>query len=142
MSKLLELAERCERATGPDREMDAAIATALGFAPAGAELRDGSLSWKKPAQTERGFNYWKWYVHRAATYTASLDAAMTLVPEGHNWAVESDSDGVGAWCYDKNAHNTGPQIAATPALALTVAALRARAAQGIEARSDKTPKAA
>jgi hypothetical protein len=59
-SALLELASRCEKATGPDRELDLAIALAVG-----------DETWAEPDRA-------KLY------YTASLDAAMSLylrVPE-------------------------------------------------------------
>lgn len=66
----------------------------------------------------------------APAYTASLDAAMTLVPEGYDWAVFRTNGGltVHAWCGSRE-----DVFAATPALALTAACLRARAAQGGEA---------
>jgi hypothetical protein len=51
-------------------------------------------------------------------FTASLDAAVTLVPEGCGWMVMSSAAKVGVW----------PSHGATPALALCAAALRARAA--------------
>jgi hypothetical protein len=72
------------------------------------------------------------------SFTASLDAAMTLCPDDHGegpWlpCIESDSswNGVrwraqlGHYCYDA----TESCYAATPALALTAAALLARAEQ-------------
>lgn len=77
---LLALAERIEVATEPDRELDALIAAALrigtehawannfpewqGRSDGRVYLEDGGPSFKAPA------------------FTASLDAAMTLVPEG------------------------------------------------------------
>jgi hypothetical protein len=120
---LLALAERCEAATGPDRELDKAIFDALPFdaLPKGIE--------------------------GIARYTASLDAAMTLVPEGALWEVDHKLNigpgdtfeqpegepardfraGVGIgdvpaqWTYGRNFSSS--------ALALCAAALRARAAQ-------------
>jgi hypothetical protein len=68
---LKALAERCEQASGPDREINKDILLALGY------------SW-------RGMNYWHSDDKRAwegsISFTASLDTALTLVPEG--WAVE------------------------------------------------------
>lgn len=56
---------------------------------------------------------------------ASLDAALTLVPEGWDWVINSD----GA-CTLEHPDHAVPLVeafAATPALALCAAALRARA---------------
>jgi hypothetical protein len=112
VSALLQLAERCEKAAGPDRKLDVAIYKAIP-----------ELLLEVPA------------------YTASLDAAMQLVPEDFRW-----------WFSCGNIRPTGepPEVqqafakvwqsttaehdlwrgdgATTPALALCAAALRARAA--------------
>ena len=74
-TNLEKLAERVERA-GPDRELDLAIAKVrrVNPVPAGATydyaLDDGKHAWS--AGMGMG----------VPAYTASLDAAMTLVPEG------------------------------------------------------------
>jgi hypothetical protein len=121
MSGLIELAARVEAAEGPDRELDALIYRALAGFP-----------------TEHWFRYGETHLtdERVPFVTASLDAAMTLVPEGvgdgitAEWNVERwASNGVypehvraTAWvCGARRAY------AATPALALVAAALRARA---------------
>lgn len=94
--KLLELAELCERATGPDRSIDWAI-----------HLRDGLTG------------VGSYGGHPA--YTASIDTAMSLILDDH-WRVE-DHPMAGPCAI------VGEQegYAATPALALCAAALRARA---------------
>ena len=101
------LVERCEKATGPDRELDAQIgryfsADFLGYVPDDPQ-------------------------YGCAEFTRSLDAAMTLVPEGWFWQV---GQGNHAWAaVYKNpippAMRVDP-IGATPALALCAAALKAR----------------
>lgn len=121
--ELLALAERCENATGPDRELDVAIYEVVS----GERHRPTRFG-----PEERGG-------HVVKAYTASLDAAMTLVPEG--WARRIDYRPAGldlpVGC------DTSPAIAMvyrslaeayrgdapTEALALTAAALRARAHQ-------------
>lgn len=129
MGEIVGLAERCEKAEGPDRELDKAIVLAL-----------------KPEamfQTDDGYDEpivfhaepvvrWK---HVLPRFTASVDAALTLVPEG--WIVANLCQGdSGKWwaelrhgyltSYDKVA--LGKQLdPATPALAICAAALRARA---------------
>lgn len=103
---LLDLAKWCEEAGEPSRDLDCDIYAALDNRP--AEFSD---------------------LHEAPDYTASLDAAMTLVPEGLFWTVDNSP----------SAHiiSLGPQgekqlravsDAETPALALTATALRALAA--------------
>jgi hypothetical protein len=65
-------------------------------------------------------------------YTASIDAAMTLVPEGMTWFVSTDFVPVSAGVYNGADDDDGlPAFtgdAKTPALALCAAALRAKAA--------------
>jgi hypothetical protein len=100
--EILALAERVEQAAGPDPMLDRAI---LRHA-----VREAV-----------------WDV--APPYTASLDAAMMLVPEGRhvklsfpvfeNWAQVVDET-----------RALGRASPATPALALVAAALRAHADQG------------
>lgn len=129
---LVELAARCEQATGPDRELDKLIAETLAL-PHGP--RSG---W---SNDENGDH---WIVEEcSALVTASLDAAMTLVPEGTLWKVDygiawSDEEpasggrnyraGVGIGDVPAQWHHGWS--AATPALALTAACLRARASMG------------
>lgn len=69
--------------------------------------------------------------HKVRPYTTSLDAALSLVPEGCSWTVDvvQASDGpnsqavIGGRGQDKP---SGLGIGPTPALALCIAALRAR----------------
>lgn len=63
-------------------------------------------------------------------YTTSLDAALTLVPNGWGWHVRHDNDGNYGHClYPGLNVSPGAAVAATPPLALCLAALKARAAQ-------------
>jgi hypothetical protein len=108
-----DLAERCEAATGPDRELDCAIAVALG------RTDEGGSGFHRTFPDDSVFEQ-----VRALLFTASLDAAMTLVPEGAVWSV-------GNFGFDEKPMSTVGEIevnAATPALALCAAALKARAA--------------
>ena len=74
----------------------------------------------------------KWYMHdvhvRIEDYTTSLDAALTLVPEGWAWDLMAwpDEPSEAAICKPGSPH-LGRWKAATPALALVIACLRARA---------------
>jgi hypothetical protein len=116
---LLALADRCEQAAGPDRELDVAIARALDWKPL---YRDDYSKWWPPAAVEDSRARKRSILHHPTqplpAFTASLDAAVTLVPEGYGWMVMKNVAKVGRW----------PKRAATPALALCAAALRARAA--------------
>lgn len=100
-TSLIALAERCEAATGPDRELDKRIFLHAGdFSEALREM--------PPA------------------YTASLDAAMTLVPKGWYWRTDQGRNAGGA-CFKADSHEQIFTLADAPALALCAAALRARA---------------
>lgn len=126
---LLKLAEQCEQATGPDRELDAAISEALGNCLHTPVVQE--VSWSDgtkdlvPVCTKCGAKnaYQEW--HR---FTASLDSAMTLVPEEYDFYVADDKHGVHACVNAKPPISGGSLNAATPALALCAAALRAKAA--------------
>lgn len=123
------LAVRVEAATGADRELDEAIAEALGWSRIPNPTFAGGLvgRWAKPDGSWTGHN-------GPPQYTASIDAAMSLVPEGWRWTIFHE--GVVslkpdvAFCGHPKHRQNGIEKradAATPALALTAAALRARA---------------
>lgn len=129
---LLALAARVERATGPDRELDEAIT--LIVHPWLADIpRTPEGGWLHPRFGK---------IRPAAAYTESLDAVMTLVPEG--WFIYGLGENVkpirfvgdthandgGFWAEVQ--HRLGGRLkkakGATPALALLAAILRAMAA--------------
>jgi hypothetical protein len=120
-SRLLGLAERCEQATGPDHPgLDTDIHEAVG----NCVHRETEYY---QVQSDTGFTCKACrkdtYGFAIPKYTASLDAAMTLVPEGEDWAVGSGP------LFPTSARVAGkPAVqAATPALALCAASLRAKA---------------
>ncbi len=113
---LQALADRCKQATGPDRELDARIYILV----TGGSAADADYAATAPEVT-----------CMPPLYTASLDAALTLVPDG--WAVELVQALSGSPWHAKLRGGSAlvPIIgaaAAAPALALCAAALRARAA--------------
>lgn len=128
---LLELADRVETLTGPCRETDAEIWRACEY--------DTFVWWE--AAERASFSRNSTEEHRqsviaarakaaAPRYTASLDAAMTLVPANHWVRQYYDDFGVQAEAMcGKATHSAVMVRGATPALALTAAALRARAAR-------------
>ena len=74
MADLLKLAARCEAATGPDRELDRDIGLAMGVYDQPEDLG----CFHDPAEAVVGGGG---QTFAAPEYSASLDAAMTLVPE-------------------------------------------------------------
>ena len=125
---LLALAARCEAAEGPDRELDARIALARGW------VREWNNQWWPPhiiAEARRRKRS-KWYCGKyepLPRFTASLDAALRLVPEGCEWVLWSNR-GARVVRFSLSApplEYEGSALCATPALALCAAALPARA---------------
>jgi hypothetical protein len=113
--ELLALAERVEALAGPDRGVDARICIALGLSKDNVMV--GEDGWCINSDTNPN-------PYRSPIYTASLDAAMSLVPEGAQWGCDSMG---GAAVFLKDCKLFLSRNAATPALALTAAALRALA---------------
>lgn len=124
------LALRSEQANGPDRVIDYAIGYVLG---AHAVVPDDHRFIMAGSRIDK----------QVPAYTASLDAALSLVPEGHtvqlsDWDHQLLRD-KGPWqaivlpmgargAMQRFTFTNRCDHAATPALALTVAALRSRAA--------------
>lgn len=110
-----ELIEALERATGGDRELDVKIHTTV--------LDDAPYS--------------------VPAYTSSIDAALTLVPEGWQWGKRYDADGTFMECYPPDYLETvaykgalgdtrtycGTRSLREDPIALCLAALRAREEQ-------------
>lgn len=136
MTDYSPLIERLEKASGPDRELDCRVwllvGDALGepFSLRGhAPIKPsevvngrwmGSAVEKYPNDMQGIARSW-----RVPCFTASLDAAMSLVPEGECWRVEDHPlSGPGAIVGDEA---DTISCCATPALALCAAALKARA---------------
>lgn len=133
---MTDLASRVEAASGADRELDAEIAAAVRYFP-----RNVGFVWQndlEPNVPEVGrvtcvTSLGTGGPHYAApAYTASIDAALTLVPPGLMAAICRFSNGKGRAQLHDGRDIGGPGIdafAATPALALCAAALRARKEQ-------------
>jgi hypothetical protein len=138
---MLDLIERLEKATGPDRDLDLAIFIAITgkvWVPShnlASENVLEDLSEDVLIRMEREGEFRE--VERLLRYTASLNAALTLAPEG---LVANFGNDVGpCWAAvwrDTAGYDGYPHQAQAPSmpLALCIAALRARAAH-VEARS-------
>lgn len=126
---LEELACRVEGLSGPDREVDELVADALFERSRFAQLADapigtGCMMWWQDGHEQS-----------ALRYTASLDAAMTLVKEDAFWRVGHDGEGpdpsllkaiISVAKEGEVAITFKTALADTAPLALTAAALRAR----------------
>lgn len=137
---LLELAERCEKSDGTDRELDVLIKSEIdGYdvrwdgnlllaksrRPPRDEYRLGSID---PGVKARNFSV-AWSMPDFPRYTASLDAALTLVPEGMEM-IFSDIYNIAradVGLNDQNGPWSGEHKGADLRLALCAASLRARA---------------
>lgn len=125
---LLNLADRIERAEGPDRVFEAAI-----YATIHPEEFENAAEAKHyashPPVNRADLIYFKSV--GVPHYTSSLDAAMQLVPEGASWnlvSVGRSEPPVASVYLPDDTFHVFRGNAATPALALTAAALRALAA--------------
>lgn len=122
-AELLALAERVEGAAGPSDELDLEIARA---SYAGLLGNIGLCGYSGRVNYDPAM-----WLERHGPITGSLDSAMGLVPEGWNWALLGEPDGykVGLQTRPGRPFDHAGAHAATPALALTAAALRAIAAE-------------
>jgi hypothetical protein len=121
------LIERIEAATGPDRIIDELILLAIGW----TFERAPSLGERATWVDLEGKRTAHWQGDGWFRPTASIDAALTLVPNGHTWCVTScGEDDRPAACVTLQDFDEGcPDFtgsADTEALALCAAALKAR----------------
>lgn len=120
-----ELIAALEKAEGPDRALDSAIY---------AELRLDGWTPEEWAVTLADPKFINPTIPGVAAYTASIDAALTLVPDGYVWRMHQPAVGLkGKWVaeiftqpmWDSCREGKHPTA---PAIAIVIAALRARAA--------------
>lgn len=108
MIKIKDLIVLLEKATGPDRGFDLMIAEAVGLKP-GHGATGARVGWHE--------------------YTASIDAALTLVPKGYEWSVDGNKDGTGDATVSRDFSGGIDMLnwekGATPAIAFCIVALRA-----------------
>lgn len=123
---LTELIAALEAADGPSRELDAQIALAHGWDVVPIREKGGHTwdRWYRPYMGKR-------YPVRLPNYTSSIDAALTLVPEGYGLVIDVAGEYASASIYELRSTRAGPFVKParrTPALALCIAALKAREA--------------
>ncbi len=131
-SDLRALALRVEQATGADRILDAEIVWRTTPGVVGIE--------RGPLDDDDSDYLFEWWPRRpwsaswltVPAFTASLDAAASLVPEGWKYLAGRDDFPAAYAQMWRNAEDGFAVNAATPALALTAAALRALAEEAGE----------
>lgn len=111
---MTDLITALEKAEAGSRELDAMIARHLQWE---CKVLFGSMHWVTPSGGRGSLPSW----------TTSIDAAVTLVPPGHDWVLYSDGC---AGCAPRDPEDLpiSDHYGATPALSLCIAALKARAA--------------
>ena len=130
------LMNRVLEGTGPDREIDGQLALLKGYT---YEKRKGEKFpwWRRPD----GFRISIWGdQNKPPPYTASLDAALTLLPDDRDWHVQRNRSLGACWASISPAKHdlklrewgSGMMKAATPERALMAACLKAR----MEAQGD------
>ena len=122
-----DLIERLEKATGPDRDLDVAIAIATGWE---RRTHVGSdYTWRDPVSL--GWELCPWW------FTSNLNAAVRLVPEGYWWScgycrrechASVGIDPTPEESATLESEHLEDGFGATVAIALCVAALKARLA--------------
>lgn len=115
-----DLISRLSAATGPSRELDAEIALANGWAH--RTMPNGERYWRSPTGV---------ICPQPLRYTASIDAALTLVPEGYGFMLRyhETAAGMRAICSLLGSNgdpDTWDVKAITPAIALVIACLKAK----------------
>jgi len=128
-----DLIAALEKATGPNRELDVAIWEAVDPAIVRRVRQDArALSPKGSSDADLARAERSRLAKMATAYTASLDAAMTLIPHVEprtHWHLQAYPHG----CYSATVSDTYPvgthyggQHMTSPALALCIAAMKAR----------------
>ena len=137
-----DLIARLEAATSPDRELDATIAEAIGLPI------EWHIDFSDPAERRTPIRLTEWGGIPCAEFTASLDAALTLVADGvgieirRYWITRSIVDAIdvidagpasgcvwsAALVWGTTGEGADSEDRPNAALAVCIAALKARSA--------------
>ena len=130
MTSLTSLIERIEAAKGSDGKLNAEIACAIHFPALRPARPDDHKKFQNGIPPGDSDIWCPTGFLQARDYTGSIDAALTLLPEGLDWLVRTGDRAAGGrpygHVYEGNTYGLGEAFAATPALALLAAILRAR----------------
>lgn len=114
-----ELIAALEAATGPNEKLDASIAESMGR----------TVEWHWDHSGQPGSQYPVWLTASGGelvpSFTASIDAALTLVPEGHSVVLCLHADGSAIACANPADGYGEDADGDTPALAICIAAMKA-----------------
>lgn len=120
-----DLIARLEKASGPDRELANEVLFACGWKinEYGDEGPTRSIEWVNP--DPNGIDYLD---GDQPDPTASIDAALTLVPSGKDWLHSRLTDPAdGKPYFYASIDESQVHYGSTPAIAICIAALKARA---------------
>lgn len=123
MTKFSALIEKLEKATGPDRELDLEVALAIGWEKSDRQF--SRTAWRATSGPGADIGWWSEGSDWPPRYATSIDDAITLRPEGWSWRVGNLPSGRGFADLGTQASLQCVQ-GASPAIALCIAALRAR----------------
>lgn len=113
---LAELIERIVKLDGPDRQLDGLIYRVVH------DVAD----WRRGPTVLGHIEGLHGEIIDVPHYTSSFDAAVKLVPDGHDWIVASVNGQVGGTPY-ACVGSTKEHFSGTPVTSLVLASLRARA---------------
>lgn len=135
-AEIEKLIERLERLTGPDREADVRVWSWLTKRNLEEKLirwllSEGEIEEDYGRAAKKGLNCD--IMVEVPHYTSSIDAALTLVPEGHSTTFHTSAKKTQALCKVRGetvywSEQQGEHK--TPAIALCIAALRALSHKG------------
>ena len=125
------LLARVQEGSGEDRELDVEIAKAFGWIDRYNEWWPPEIVKLARKRKRAIYNYKMYSLIQMRRYTASLDAALTLVPEGWSWhsalrTYLTPFRATGSVWQEGQQYALFNADAATPARALIVACLKAR----------------
>lgn len=129
MYDFLDLSQRCKLLEKPDRELDADLARATGWIHKcnTEQWGVGAPHWWKDNRCQ-GEIIGHWHSGDRTSlpfFTASIDAAITLVPEGFMWMVMIDYELAGRARVSNALDKPGKADAFGPAAAIAAAAMQA-----------------
>lgn len=129
MTTLSTLIERLCAATGPDREIDRDIWWMTDHARASKCYWNAATGLPQPLGDKIPGGLGRWAVETSApNYTASIDAALTLVPDGISWEMYSWPTGSMKFHASCGGGALNSMSNVNPAIAICIAALKAREA--------------